>query len=704
MIKNPQLYLIVSTLILASCDGGSGGGSANPNPIVTNASLTLSSNLNEIYIHNKIILSWSSSNADSCLASGDSGSSGNWTGTKINNGSEEIIIRDAKESTFTLTCSSASSSDSKSVSVTSNSPYFYPDHWDEVSLYRQSIQSVYENPVGFNQNEIWFKTFTVPKSRFTTDITNTFLDDENFRGDVGYDTWINIGDSTFHLNCNWVPSKPNEGAIKIIELINGDFANLYYKQIEGCNHPLPLKNSDGSFQIVFPGHDEGKLSADLAPFATSFVFNVDTKEFIDMDITLASHGQDIFDYDLDGDDDIITTGARWFVNDPNAIQYEQYCGVIGIMQNNDFNDFNLITVPLPDDVSNPDPSEGFIPNQGCGGAMSADAYVENGILYAVYTDFNANPNHTNPSWIIEPEKNVVIKYDVNDLTILEIIELPTPYVEANFINLEYYEEDWIGSNGKSHDTNSQFIDIDYDGDKDILISNQSYWYEKTSVLQIIINNDGAYEDETADRLFNWNIRTGNLHQWTFSDVNGDGYLDITTTDGCGGGQNDLGIPRNFGCEKKVAINDGTGHFLQIIGPMEIYQIFENNEYKTGQLGSIFGLDSNKNLRWTYMTAKGCNDGCYANGDWDVFITSLDSPLSTGPNGIDPSLVGEDGYNEFFYLLQNPSARTAIESGEYENGLEHYIAVGKDQGLLPNAKSLSSIVVESYDSNPKQKIN
>lgn len=704
MIKNPQLYLIVSTLILASCDGGSGGGSANPNPIVTNASLTLSSNLNEIYIHNKIILSWSSSNADSCLASGDSGSSGNWSGTKINNGSEEIIIRDAKESTFTLTCSSASSSDSKSVSVTSNSPYFYPDHWDEVSLYRQSIQSVYENPVGFNQNEIWFKTFTVPKSRFTTDITNTFLDDENFRGDVGYDTWINIGDSTFHLNCNWVPSKPNEGAIKIIELINGDFANLYYKQIEGCNHPLPLKNSDGSFQIVFPGHDEGKLSADLAPFATSFVFNVDTKEFIDMDITLASHGQDIFDYDLDGDDDIITTGARWFVNDPNAIQYEQYCGVIGIMQNNGFNDFNLITVPLPDDVSNPDPSEGFIPNQGCGGAMSADAYVENGILYAVYTDFNANPNHTNPSWIIEPEKNVVIKYDVNDLTILEIIELPTPYVEANFINLEYYEEDWIGSNGKSHDTNSQFIDIDYDGDKDILISNQSYWYEKTSVLQIIINNDGAYEDETADRLFNWNIRTGNLHQWTFSDVNGDGYLDITTTDGCGGGQNDLGIPRNFGCEKKVAINDGTGHFLQIIGPMEIYQIFENNEYKTGQLGSIFGLDSNKNLRWTYMTAKGCNDGCYANGDWDVFITSLDSPLSTGPNGIDPSLVGEDGYNEFFYLLQNPSARTAIESGEYENGLEHYIAVGKDQGLLPNAKSLSSIVVESYDSNPKQKIN
>ena len=701
MIKNSYLYLVVLTLILASCGGGGGGGSSDSVTIPSTVSMSLSSNLNEIYIHNKIILSWSSSNADSCSASGD------WSGTKINNGSEEIIIREAKDSAFILTCSSNSSSAERNTTVTSLSPYLYPDHWDEVSSYRQSKQSIYENPVGFNQDKIWFQTLTVPKSSFTTNITNTFLDDENFRGDVGYDTWINIGDSTFHLNCNWVPQKPNEGAIKIIELINGDFANLYYKQIEGCNHPLPLKNSDGTFQIVFPGHDEGKLSVGLAPYATSFVFNVSSKEFFDMNIVLASHGQGIFDYDLDGDDDIITTGAGWFANDANAIPLTKNCGEIGIMQNNGFNDFDLITVPMPNDVSNPDTATtGLIPNEGCGGAMSANAYVEDGILYVVYTDFNSNPHHTNPDWIIEPEKNVMIKYDVNDLTILEIEELPTPYVEANFINLEYYQDDqyWIGGNGKSHDTHSQFLDIDYDGDKDILISNQSYWYEKTSVLQIIINDNGVYRDETAERLFNWNIRTGNLHEWSFSDVNGDGYLDITTTDGCGGAQNDLGIPRNFGCEKKVAINDGTGHFLQIIGPMEIYQIFESDEYKTGQLGSIFGLDSNKNLRWTYMTGKGCNDGCYANGDWDVFITSLDSQLSTGPNGIDPSLVGEDGYNEFFYLLNNPSAKTAVESGEYENGLEHYIDIGKDQGLLSNAKSLSNIVVESYDSNPKQTID
>ena len=98
------IEVVFVSIFLASCGGGGSPDSAITPPTI---SMNLSSNLNEIYIHNKIILSWSSSNADSCLASGNSS---DWSGTKINNGSQEIIIRDAKESTFTLTCSSASSS------------------------------------------------------------------------------------------------------------------------------------------------------------------------------------------------------------------------------------------------------------------------------------------------------------------------------------------------------------------------------------------------------------------------------------------------------------------------------------------------------------------------------------------------------------------------------------------------------------------
>ena len=63
---------------------------------------------------------------------------------------------------------------------------------------------------------------------------------------------------------------------------------------------------------------------------------------------------------------------------------------------------------------------------------------------------------------------------------------------------------------------------------------------------------------------------------------------------------------------------------------------------------------------------------------------LNKKLSTGPNGVDPANRGEPDFNEFYYLLNNPEALEAIENGTHENGLEHYIDLGKDLGYKPNA--------------------
>ena len=68
-----------------------------------------------------------------------------------------------------------------------------------------------------------------------------------------------------------------------------------------------------------------------------------------------------------------------------------------------------------------------------------------------------------------------------------------------------------------------------------------------------------------------------------------------------------------------------------------------------------------------------------NGKVEVVTVKLNKKLSTGPNGIDPALKGEAGFNEFYYLLHNPEAREAVKSGAYENGLEHYIDIGKGLG-------------------------
>ena len=159
----------------------------------------------------------------------------------------------------------------------------------------------------------------------------------------------------------------------------------------------------------------------------------------------------------------------------------------------------------------------------------------------------------------------------------------------------------------------------------------------------------------------------------------------------------------YGCERKVAVNDGTGHFIAVIEPTQIMQVFEDREFKIGVIPPIFGMNSDKEISWVSMDGKGCN-GCYADGNWEIFYTKLDKPLSTGPAGMDPSIVGEPGFNEFYYLLHHPDVRAAILDGKYENGLEHYLAAGKDLGYAANAKGTTHIVVESYGVNPSYSIN
>ena len=65
-----HLYIYFSLLfIIASCGGGGGGGST-PEPPVPGASITLSISDDQIYLGNTVTLTWTTSNASSCTASG----------------------------------------------------------------------------------------------------------------------------------------------------------------------------------------------------------------------------------------------------------------------------------------------------------------------------------------------------------------------------------------------------------------------------------------------------------------------------------------------------------------------------------------------------------------------------------------------------------------------------------------------------------
>lgn len=117
-MKDFTIYILGLSFILASCGGGGGGNGgdggiapAAPKPIVS-----ISSSDTEISINDSITITWSSTIATSCAASGA------WTGIKETSGSETFTISSAGANTYTLQCSDASGA-SGIGSITVNSGY-----------------------------------------------------------------------------------------------------------------------------------------------------------------------------------------------------------------------------------------------------------------------------------------------------------------------------------------------------------------------------------------------------------------------------------------------------------------------------------------------------------------------------------------------------------------------------------------------------
>ena len=112
-----SIFLLPIIFIISSCGGGGGGGGSAPEPQIPLASVNLSVSASEVYIGNTITLSWTTSNASTCTASGD------WEGTKSLSGSEDLSFTESGQKNFTLSCTNSegtSSSDSVTTNVLGN--------------------------------------------------------------------------------------------------------------------------------------------------------------------------------------------------------------------------------------------------------------------------------------------------------------------------------------------------------------------------------------------------------------------------------------------------------------------------------------------------------------------------------------------------------------------------------------------------------
>ena len=135
-----NLFITFGVFLITSCGGGGGGGGESTPPVVPptpSPTVTLSADPTTVYIGNSTTLTWTSTNASSCAASGD------WTGSKSTSGNEDAQVTKEGTSTYTITCTNSSGSAVSNVSVTGENLYTYAD-WESHSLVMDDIQRRHE--------------------------------------------------------------------------------------------------------------------------------------------------------------------------------------------------------------------------------------------------------------------------------------------------------------------------------------------------------------------------------------------------------------------------------------------------------------------------------------------------------------------------------------------------------------------------------
>jgi hypothetical protein len=109
-IFNSLVTLVISLALLLSACGSSSSTNDDGGSTPT-ATVSISANPMTVMVEESTTITWSSTNASSCTASGA------WSGDKATSGSESVVMNDFGEQSFTLACENASAS----VTITVNS-------------------------------------------------------------------------------------------------------------------------------------------------------------------------------------------------------------------------------------------------------------------------------------------------------------------------------------------------------------------------------------------------------------------------------------------------------------------------------------------------------------------------------------------------------------------------------------------------------
>ena len=108
--------LLAMIVIMSSCGGGGGGGSGDELDIYPIPTVLLSANVNSIETNTSFSLTWSSTNATSCLASGD------WSDFIGLSGSKSIVETSSGTKTYNIDCTGKGGTASATVNISITDP------------------------------------------------------------------------------------------------------------------------------------------------------------------------------------------------------------------------------------------------------------------------------------------------------------------------------------------------------------------------------------------------------------------------------------------------------------------------------------------------------------------------------------------------------------------------------------------------------
>jgi serralysin len=472
----------------------------------------------------------------------------------------------------------------------------------------------------------------------------------------------------------WTVNSDNaSGRIFIVEFSDNQISNFVWRENEGTAAPWVYDfDGDGRAEILSVGF----YDFPVAPAETVF-FDENLEARTVVGPRIDSHESSVVDFDGDGDLDVV------------AISYNSVNGLISLYRNNGS---GFDHEYLPKDY------------QGYYTSGSSIEYADldgDGRGEFIIGDFAGNGADGGLAILKLADDNSA-SWDEGSEEILTI----RPYFESTefddinslFTSLNPYATEAEIAKYRSHDIVLKAIDIDGDGDLDLINSTQ-IWHDLTpfGVLQILINDGaGNFDDQTNSRLINYSLQSGGAHDLIFIDVNNDGFVDILNPEG--GGHNSEYFNNGYGVDfaqhteaNSILLNDGTGHFLKIMtAPFSRPGTFsEDGFFYPNKWYPIMNDDGT--LGFVQLDHAWTN---YPNGEYDVInYAHLDQILFTGPKFVNPSNYGVPGFNEFYVLRNNTEVQNMVKAGSYGSALEWYLKTNPQD---VNTFAMGAQVVGSTD--------